>query len=101
MDPLVFPKLARRLGRSWQRRLRNDRRLPVTALLVFVGLAIFVLSIGYTVVWRERTNDVRIRASRAREDVDTLQALVLQANADFCAALAALARDRSHGPLLA
>lgn len=66
-----------------RRRFRTNHRLPVTALLVVLGMAIFAASIAYTVAWRERLDDVRIRATRAREDVDTLQAIYLQANSEF------------------
>jgi diguanylate cyclase (GGDEF)-like protein/PAS domain S-box-containing protein len=66
-----------------RRRFRTDHRLPVTALLVVLGLAVFAASIAYTIAWRERLDDVRIRATRAREDVDTLQAIYLQANSEF------------------
>jgi diguanylate cyclase (GGDEF)-like protein/PAS domain S-box-containing protein len=75
--------IARSVRRWWQRCLRADRRLPVTVMLVLVGLAMFAAGIGYTLTWREQSNAQRAHAFKIRNDLDALQTLYLQANADF------------------
>ena len=75
--------IIRPIGRWWQRCLRTDRRLPATLMLILVGLAMFAAGIGYTLAWREHSNAERVQASRIRNDLDVLQTIYLEANADF------------------
>jgi diguanylate cyclase (GGDEF)-like protein/PAS domain S-box-containing protein len=70
------------IGR-WRRRHGVDRQLIITVALVLTGLVISALGIGYTLLWHERSNAERIQALRARDDIETLQAVHIQANADF------------------
>ena len=67
----------------WRRRHRVDRRLVITVVLVLTGLVIFALGIGYTLMWHGRSDAERDHALRARDDIETLQAVDIQANADF------------------
>ncbi|APA90146.2 EAL domain-containing protein (plasmid) [Paraburkholderia sprentiae WSM5005] len=67
----------------WRRRHRVDRQLIITIALVLTGLVIFALGMGYTLIWHERSDALRNHALRARDDIETLQAVHIQANADF------------------
>ncbi|MGF6471779.1 putative bifunctional diguanylate cyclase/phosphodiesterase [Paraburkholderia youngii] len=67
----------------WRRRHGVDRQLIITIALVLTGLVIFAVGIGYTLIWHERSVAERIHALRARDDIETLQAVHIQANADF------------------
>jgi diguanylate cyclase (GGDEF)-like protein/PAS domain S-box-containing protein len=69
---------------GWRQRYASmDRRLPMTLAMVFAGLTLLSAGVGYTVAWRTHSNAQRIHAIRTRNDIDTLQALYLSANADF------------------
>jgi diguanylate cyclase (GGDEF)-like protein/PAS domain S-box-containing protein len=83
MFSVASSDLTRCVRRWWQRCLRADRRLPVTVMLVLLGLGMFAAGIGYTLAWREQSNAQRTHAFRLRNDIDALQSLYLQANADF------------------
>ncbi|MGF6919693.1 putative bifunctional diguanylate cyclase/phosphodiesterase [Paraburkholderia sp. 40] len=74
------------IGR-WRRRHGVDRQLIITVALVLTGLVIFAVGIGYTLIWHERSDAERIHALRARDDIETLQAVNIQANADFLVGL--------------
>lgn len=74
---------AQTLMRRWSRYRRTDRRLPVTVMLVLLGLAMFGAGVAYTLSWREHLHRERVHAFQVRNDIDTLQALYLGANADF------------------
>jgi diguanylate cyclase (GGDEF)-like protein/PAS domain S-box-containing protein len=71
----------------WRRRPAVDRQLITSASLVLVGLVVFALGIGYILKWHERSDAERIRALRARDVIETLQAVHIQANADFLVGL--------------
>jgi diguanylate cyclase (GGDEF)-like protein/PAS domain S-box-containing protein len=83
MISALYLGLARTIGGWRQAHASFDRRLPVTIALVVAGLAVLAGGIGYTAAWRAHSNAQRIHAIRTRNDVDTLQALFLSANADF------------------
>ena len=68
----------------WRQRMSSiDRPLPATIAMVVAGLALVGSGIGYTVTWHARSHAQRIHALQARNEVDTLQAMFLSANADF------------------
>ncbi|MBU6488529.1 MAG: EAL domain-containing protein [Burkholderiales bacterium] len=78
-----FFDLARLAMRWWQRHTHAASRLPLTVALVLAGIGMFAIGTGYTLLWREYVDEVRIHAARIRNEIDTLQNIYLAANADF------------------
>ncbi|CAH2912865.1 MAG: diguanylate cyclase/phosphodiesterase (GGDEF & EAL domains) with PAS/PAC sensor(s) [uncultured Paraburkholderia sp.] len=78
--------IARRVGHLLRRHVLANARLSVSAVLALLGLAMFALAIAHTVVWRHELDAQRRHALNARKELDGLhglQAIFLQANADF------------------
>ncbi|CAB3642575.1 hypothetical protein LMG22037_00422 [Paraburkholderia phenoliruptrix] len=75
--------IARRVRHLLRRNLLANARPSVTAVLALLGLALFAFALAHTVVWRHELDAQRRHALNARKDLDGLQAIFLQANADF------------------
>ena len=68
--------------------------LPVALLLLSVGT--FACGVAYTLASHKEAHEVRTRAMRARDSVEAIQSLLLQANAEFLLGLGS-ARASDYG----
>lgn len=79
----LYSDALRAFVRGCQRYLPRDHRLPLTVMLALLGLAMFGAGVVYTLDWREHSHREQAHAFQVRNDIDTLQAVYLRANADF------------------
>lgn len=85
-DPMKFAPfldVASLVMRWWQRHTHAASRLPLTVALVLAGIGMFAVGTGYTLLWRQHVDEIRIHAARLRNQIDALQTIYLRANADF------------------